>query len=106
VAGGWSVPLVPWRELFGRVVAGPVDLVKIDIEGTERKVVPQITEADRQRIRFLVIETHGADVRQQVGAHLQAIGFQQATETPGNGETWLTLWQNPQAPLSSVFPIP
>ncbi len=103
-ADGWSVPLVTWRELFGKAAAGPVDLVKIDIEGAERKVVPQMTEADRQRIRFLVIETHGAHVRQQVGSHLQAIGFQQSTETPGDGETWLTLWKNPQAPPPSASP--
>ena len=106
VAGGWSVPLVPWRELFGRVVAGPVDLVKIDIEGADRKVVPQITEADRQRIRFLVIETHGADVQEQVCTHLRAIGFQQESQTPGDGETWLTLWQNPQARPPSTSPTP
>jgi len=55
-----------------------------------------MTEADRQRIRLLVIETHGADVQEQVGAHLRAIGFQQESQTPGDGETWLTLWQNPQ----------
>ena len=104
VAGGWSVPLMMWRELFGKVSATHVDLVKIDIEGAERKVVPQISETDRQRIRFLVIETHGADVRRQVGAHLQAIGFRQSNETHGDGETWLTLWQNPQAPLLSASP--
>lgn len=105
-AGGYSVPLVPWRELFGKVATTPVDLVKIDIEGAERKVVPQITEADRRRIRFLVIETHGADVRQQVGTHLLAIGFQQENETPGDGETWLTLWQNPQSPPQPASPNP
>ena len=103
-ADGWSVPLVPWRELFGKTSATPVDLVKIDIEGAERKVVPQITEADRQRIRFLVIETHGADVQEQVGTHLRAIGFQQESQTPGDGETWLTLWQNPQARPPSASP--
>lgn len=102
VAEGWSVPLLPWRELFEKASATPVDLVKIDIEGAERKVVPQMTEADRQRIRFLVIETHGSDVRQQVAAHLQLIGFQQSHEKPGDGETWLTLWQNPHTPPSSA----
>lgn len=103
-ADGWSVPLVPWRELFGKTAGGPVDLVKIDIEGAERKVVPQMTEADRQRIRFLVIETHGADVQEQVGAHLRAIGFRQESQTPGDGETWLTLWQNLQARPPSASP--
>ncbi len=44
----------------------------------------------------MLIDSQTCDA--QVGAHLQAIGFQQATETPGDGETWLTLWQNPQAP--------
>lgn len=106
VGDGYPVPLVPWSELFGKAIAGPVDLVKIDIEGAERKVVPQITETDRQRIRFLVIETHGAEVRQLVDAHLHTIGFRRENETPGDGETWLTLWQNPQAPLPSASPTP
>lgn len=103
VADGWSVPLLPWRDLFAKASTGPVDLVKIDIEGAERKVVPQMTDADRQRIRFLIIETHGADVREQVSFHLRAIGFQQSHETPGDGETWLTLWQNPQASQPRTF---
>lgn len=103
---GYSVPLLPWRELFGKAATTPVDLIKIDIEGAEQKVVPQMTEADRKRIRFLVIETHGADVRQQVGTHLQGIGFQRANETPGDGETWLTLWKNPKAPPPSASQNP
>lgn len=91
---GHPVPLMPWRELFDIASAGgTLDLLKIDIEGAEEKVVPQITGDDARRTRHLVIETHGLDVHRRVGDHLRSIGFVQAGETPGSGETHVSHWE-------------
>lgn len=93
VDGGCPVPLLPWDQLFAEAVAlGPLDLVKIDIEGAEARVVPQITAADRARVRFLVIETHGLEVDRRVKAHLAGIGFREIDRKAGAGATHLILW--------------
>ncbi len=93
VDGGCPVPLLPWTELFTQAaVHGPIDLLKIDIEGAEERVVPQITAADRARVRFLVIETHGLEVDRKVKAHLGGIGFREIDRQPGAGATHLSLW--------------
>ena len=91
---GHTVPLMPWRELFDLAsVGGTLDLLKIDIEGAEEKVVPQLTGDDARRTRHLVIETHGLGIHQRVGDHLRRIGFVQASETPGPGETHVSRWE-------------
>ena len=91
---GQPVKLMTWRELFDIASAGDVlDLVKIDIEGAEERVVPQITGDDARRTRHLVIETHGLDIHQRVGEHLRGIGFVQTIETPGPGETHVSRWE-------------
>jgi len=91
---GQPVRLMPWREIFDIASAGrTLDLLKIDIEGAEEKVVPQITTADAARTRHLVIETHGLVIHKRVGDHLRAVGFLPTSETPGPGETHVTLWQ-------------
>ena len=94
-SGGRPVPLMPWRELFDIASAGgALDLLKIDIEGAEEKVVPQITEADARRTRHMVIETHGLDVHKKVGDHLRAVGFLPTSETPGPGDTHVSRWKS------------
>ncbi len=93
-AVGWSVPLVPWQEIFAIASKeGPLDLVKIDIEGAEKCVVPCISAADAERIRFLVVETHGPDARAVVNEHLQNLGFTRLSEEPGGGATHLGFWK-------------
>ena len=91
---GQPVRLLPWRELFNTASAGgTLDLVKIDIEGAEEKVVPQMTTQDSRMIRYLVIETHGYDIHQQTGDHLRGVGFVQTSETPGPGGTHVSRWE-------------
>ena len=91
---GRPVPLMPWRELFDIASAGgTLDLLKIDIEGAEEKVVPQITEHDARRTRHMVIETHGLDIHKHVGDHLRGVGFDLASETPGLGNTHVCRWK-------------
>ena len=91
---GRPVPLMPWRELFDIASAGgTLDLLKIDIEGAEEKVVPQITEPDARRTRHMVIETHGLDVHKHVSDHLRGVGFDLASETPGPGNTHVCRWK-------------
>lgn len=91
---GQPVPLMPWRELFAIASAGgTLDLLKIDIEGAEEKVVPQITSDDALKTRHLLIETHGFDIHKRVGEHLRGVGFTQARETPGSGETHVSRWE-------------
>lgn len=91
---GQPVPLIAWREIFEIASdGGTLDLLKIDIEGAEEKVIPQITDEDARRTRHLVIETHGLDVHRRVGDHLRSIGFVQAGETPGPGETHVSRWE-------------
>lgn len=68
-------------------------MLKIDIEGAEERVVPQITGDDARRTRHLVIETHGLDIHQRVGNHLRSVGFVQVSETPGPGETHVSRWE-------------
>ena len=90
---GHPVPLMPWRAIFDIASAGgTLDLLKIDIEGAEERVVPQITADDARRTRHLVIETHGLGVHQQVGNHLRRVGFVQTSENPGLGETHVSRW--------------
>lgn len=101
-AGGSPVPLLPWRELFAQAsAAGPIDLLKIDIEGAEEKVVPQLTAQDAAGIRCIVMETHGAAVRDRVLAHLGALGFRLLREEPGPGQTHLGFWRH-TAPLAAA----
>ena len=91
---GQPVKLMTWRELFDIASAGEVlDLLKIDIEGAEEKVVPQITGDDARRTRHLVIETHGLDIHKRVGEHLRGVGFVQTSATPGPGETHVSRWE-------------
>ena len=90
---GHPVPLMPWREIFGSASSGgTLDLLKIDIEGAEEKVVPQITGDDARRTRHLVIETHGLGIHQRVSDHLRGVGFVLMSETPGPGETHVSRW--------------
>jgi FkbM family methyltransferase len=92
---GCPVPMLPWRELFARALArGPVDLVKIDIEGAEEQVVPEIGAADAARMRSLIIETHGAHVHDLVSKHLKSINLKSEEAEAGEGDTWLTRWTN------------
>lgn len=87
------MPMLPWGELFATASGGEtVDLVKIDIEGAEERVVPCITSAEAAKIRFLVVETHGPSARTAVNAHLSNLGFRLISEDPGTGQTHLGFW--------------
>ena len=92
---GSPVPLLAWGEIFRSYcpTAG-LDLVKIDIEGAEEKVVPMITGADAAMIRYLVIETHTPEAHRLVSLHLDRVGFRKHSEQPGDGSTHLQLWQS------------
>lgn len=91
---GQPVRLMAWREIFDIAsAAGTLHLLKIDIEGAEEKVVPQITADDAARIRYMVMETHGLEVHKRVGEHLRAVGLVQTSETPGPGETHVSRWK-------------
>jgi FkbM family methyltransferase len=89
---GWPVALLPWRELMSRERV--IDLLKIDIEGAEVRVVPQMKAADAARIRYIVIETHGADIRASVHGHLSSIGFALLREEGSGSATCLSFWSS------------
>jgi len=93
---GWAVPMLPWTELMATAAQGnQIDLVKIDIEGAEERVIPCITVEEAARIRFLVVETHGRTARTVTSRHLLGKGFALLSEEPGSGETHLSFWRGP-----------
>lgn len=64
------------RERKRRLVSGPIDLVKIDVEGAELTVLQGIDDADWRRIFQLVVEVHDLDGRlQYIIALLREKGF-------------------------------
>ena len=92
---GCPVPLLSWSEIFrGYCPPAGLDLVKIDIEGAEAKVVPMITESEAAKIRYLVIETHSPEIHSSVTAHLESVGFAKQSEQPGAGLTHLQVWRS------------
>jgi FkbM family methyltransferase len=74
-AGGSRVPSVRLRDVLA---AGPVDLVKLDIEGAEFEVLPDCGEALRN-VRRMIVEVHAfGHSHDRIGAllgTLEASGF-------------------------------
>ncbi len=72
-----TVPAVDW---FARLPRGPIDLLKMDIEGAERPLLSDARFADAaQRIRYVVVEWHdpeaGVKEKRWCEQRLQEVGF-------------------------------
>lgn len=82
-----------------------VDLLHIDIQGTEGEVVTAAREALKAKVRRLVIGTHGRAIEQQLLEELSSAGWLLETDvpcryTPHDGGLALTVdgcqvWKNP-----------
>ena len=60
-----------------------IDLLKIDVEGSEAEVVQGIAEADWARIRQIVIEVHDVEGRvAELRERLESRGYQTHVEQP------------------------
>lgn len=71
--------------------SGPVGLLKIDIEGAERHVVPEILATDL--IDTVLVESHSPAIRKVVFAHLETIGFELTVEGDRHAQLTLSLWR-------------
>ena len=68
-----------------------VDLLKIDVEGSELYVLSGIEEEDWSRIKQIVMEVHSRSIMQSIVRLLEARGFEFVIDdsmvVPGNGNT-------------------
>lgn len=92
--GGWPVSLVSWQKILKRATSdGILDLVKIDIEGAEALLFPQMLPRDATLIRNIVIETHGRKNHELCEKTLAELKFVKARARTGAGETILSFWK-------------
>jgi hypothetical protein len=66
----WDMP-----SLIDLCPAGRVDLLKIDIEGSERALFSSGTKEWLDRVRMVCIEVHGAECQEAVSSALAAYEF-------------------------------
>lgn len=73
------VPTVRLAEFLERIPAKAIDLLKMDIEGSEYDVLLSSTEADLTRIRRMDVEYHKVRgfSKEQLLDHLASCGFEQ-----------------------------
>ncbi len=92
---GHPVPLMAWSRLFDDALLwlkGPVDLLKVDIEGAEARVLPAIHEQQFKQILNIVIEAHGSECRAKTESILRSQGYHCEWSRPGPGDTRLYFW--------------
>ncbi len=86
---GVALPYIDLRPQFDRL--GPIDLLKVDIEGSEMDFIAAYPEA-LDRTRNLVIEFHRPECPPEIGIErVRAHGFSRTTllQNQGATETWL-----------------
>ena len=68
-----------------------IDLLKIDVEGSELSVLSGIAEEDWPRIKQIVMEVHSRSIMRSIVTLLEARGFKfiidDSMVVPGNGDT-------------------
>ena len=74
-AGDLSAPVYHLAELIATKGLRPPDLIKMDIEGEERTVVPSLEPLLRQRRVNLLISTHANDITRELVEWLYAEGY-------------------------------
>ncbi len=67
-------------EMLRRLNLEAVGLLKIDVEGSESRVLEGIADSDWERIRQLAIEVHGADVLAQIERSMSTRGYRVTIE--------------------------
>jgi FkbM family methyltransferase len=73
-------PMKTLSEVIREEGVGRIDLLKIDVEGSEFDVLRGIDEGDWGKIRQLVMEVHSAELLTQVGAMLKRRGYETTVE--------------------------
>jgi phthiocerol/phenolphthiocerol synthesis type-I polyketide synthase E len=72
----WACPLRTLSEVVAEHGVERIDLLKVDVEKSEARVLAGIAEADWPRIRQLVVEVHDLDDRvARMAAELRGRGF-------------------------------
>jgi FkbM family methyltransferase len=76
----YTCPMKTLSEVIREEGVGRIDLLKIDVEGSELDVLRGIDEDDWGKIKQLVMEVHSAELLTQVGAMLKRRGYETAVE--------------------------
>lgn len=97
-SGGRPVPLVGWRELIAQFGTDrTMDLLKVDIEGSEAAFLGGFAEHARRYVRRAVIESHGPANRAAVERFLRESGFTVTEDRETGPSTRLFTARNPGA---------
>ena len=96
------VAAMSWETLWGKV-AGPFELVKVDIEGAEAVWLEQLTQSQAQLLEYVVIETHSLDLHSLCDRNLPALGFELLQKDSSGESTRVSLWK--QKNLAQEFPV-
>ena len=96
------VVAMSWETLWGKV-AGPFDLVKVDIEGAEAVWLEQLTQSQAQLLDYVVIETHSLDLHSLCDRNLPALGFELLQKDSSGESTRVSLWK--QKNPTEEFPV-
>lgn len=92
---GWPVPLVGWRELVTLLGEDQtIDLLKVDIEGSEAAFLEGFAEHARRRVRRAVIESHGPKNHAAVERFFAEAGFAIVRRDATGASTLLTTARN------------
>jgi FkbM family methyltransferase len=86
------VATMSWDTLWGKV-AGPFELVKVDIEGAEAVWLEQLTQSQAQLLEYVVIETHSLDLHSLCDRNLPALGFELLQKDSSGESTRVSLWK-------------
>jgi FkbM family methyltransferase len=102
--GTLTVPALTVRDLVAAYADGPVDLVKVDIEGGEATVLPQILELADGRSEFVVIYESNQAVNDQdvrvMHRAVAAAGFDLWYLDPATGDAFSVDLTTPQFTLN------
>jgi FkbM family methyltransferase len=84
-----------------------VDLLKVDAEQSEQRILAGLGEGDWGRIRQVIVEVHGGEVAtRKLGALLRRHGFRTAAEPNPTFPSLSLVYGTKQDPLDRVEPIP
>ncbi|HEY9283906.1 MAG TPA: FkbM family methyltransferase, partial [Pyrinomonadaceae bacterium] len=93
-------PMRTLSEVIREEGVGRIDLLKIDVEGSESDVLRGIDEDDWIKIGQLVMEVHSAELLDEVGAMLKRRGYETAVE-----ENFSAAASDPGAADARVFTL-